>query len=179
MALDVPAESLLAEIGEGWQTIAFPGLPVPYCFRGVHVQELIQAALRRGLAVTPIELFPQVAAPHVNPQTRTPYPDVTVFYGQSEDQNWSIFNDVVIKHRGVLTGTLAPLGFQRMQRGHAVAFEKGVICDPDGEAYLYTVQTCADHNFYPNCAYRIDPLESPYVQSIQPDLEVSNANIDN
>lgn len=180
MALDVPVTTLLADIGDRWKTLAFPGLPVPYCYRGVHVQELIQVALHKGFTVTPIELFPQVAPPQAtHPHTFVPYPNVTVCYGPAEDANWVIFNEVILQHRGVVTGTLAPLGLQRLQRGHAMAFENGVLFDPDCEAYLYSQRVCEDHHFYPNCAYRFDQMEPLYAQSIQPDSEVSHANINN
>lgn len=178
MALDVPVATLLADIGDRWKALAFPGLPVPYCYRGIHVQELIQIALRRRLAVTPIELFPQVAPPQsTHPRTFTPYSNVPVFYGRIEDDNWTVFNEVILHHRGVVTGVLAPLGLHRLQRGHAMAFENGVLFDPDCEAYLYSQQGCENHHFYPNCAYRFDQMEPLYAQSVQPDSEVNHANI--
>jgi hypothetical protein len=136
---------------------------------------MIHAALRRGRAVTPIEVFPQTAPPQVsNPKTGARYSEAMVLYG-SEEENWARFHEVVLKHRGVLTGTLA---LSRLfQRGHAVAFERGTIFDPDLEAYLYSIPACEQHNFYPSVAYRIDQMEPAYVQFIQPSLEVNHADI--
>lgn len=179
MVFDEPADQLLTELGDKWKTLAFEGLPVPYCWRGVHTQELILLALKRRLAVTPIELFPQVAPPQfTQPSSNRSYNEVVVFHGETEDANWAIFNNVILNQRGVVKGLLAPRHIP-FRRGHAVAFENGVIFDPDGEAYQYSVAACEQHNFYPHCAYRIDQMESPYVQSIQPDSEVGHAYINN
>lgn len=178
MALDVPADELLAEVGDKWKTLVFEGLPVPYCWRGVHVQELIRLALKRRMAVTAIELFPAVAPPQpTNPETCRPYSEAVVFYGETEEANWAYFSETVLTCKGVLTGLLAPRHLA-YRRGHAVGFDHGIILDPDGEAYQFSITACERHNFYPNVAYRIDMMESPNVQFIQPDLEVYRANID-
>jgi len=159
MALDVPAETLLQEIGDQWKLHAFSDLPVPYCWRGVHIQELIARAVARGIAVTPIQLAPFVDPPAVrHPHTGRPYSPVPVFYGgSSEETNWGLLKQTIVSCRGVLTGTLAR--HSPIIRGHAVAFDHGVIYDPDGDAYLYSVQQCETHNFYANCAWRFDRME--------------------
>jgi len=160
MALNVSSKELLAEIGESWKLLCFDGLPIPYCWRGVHIQEMIQAALQRSYAVTPVELIPQVAPPRLeNPVSFLRYTDVPVYHGGSEENNWKIFNQTITTCSGVLTGVIAPSLSKMIQRGHAVAFEKGVIFDPDTKAYLYSQQQCEDHNFYVNCAWRVDKIE--------------------
>jgi len=58
IALDMPVEAVLAEIGHDGGKIVNPLLPEPLCRAGFHVQELIDVCLRHGLAVTPIELCP-------------------------------------------------------------------------------------------------------------------------
>ena len=163
MALDMPAQVLLDRIGNGWKTLAFPNLPVPHCWRGVHIQELILVALSEGYAVTPIELMPQAAPSQaINPMTRAAYQDMIVFHGPTEETNWDIFRNVVMTCSGVLTGRVAPSPrLSRFQRGHAVAFERGVIFDPSSEAYMYSVQQCEVRNFYANCAWRVDKREIP------------------
>ena len=161
MVLNMSAEMLLKRIGNGWKTLAFPNLPVPYCWRGVHIQEFILVALKRNYAVTPVELMPQVGPPQaIDPVTRVAYQDVTVFHGPTETINWDIFCDVIMSCSGVLTGVIAPR-LTKYQRGHAVAFEKGVIFDPSSEAYMYSVKQCEARNFYANCAWRFDKIEVP------------------
>ena len=159
MVLDMSAEMLLERIGNGWKTLAFPNLPVPYCWRGVHIQELILVALKHNYAVTPVELMPQAGPPQaIDPVTRVAYQDVTVFHGSTETINWDIFCNVIMSCSGVLTGVIAPR-LTKYQRSHAVAFEKGVIFDPSSEAYMYSVKQCEARNFYANCAWRFDKME--------------------
>ena len=163
MALDMPAQELLDRLGDGWKSLAFPNLPIPYCWRGIHIQELIQIALSRGYAVTPIELMPQVAPPQgINPVTREPYLNVLVFYNGTEESNWDIFNRAIMNYSGIITGMITPSSTRMLQRGHAVAFEKGVIFDPSNDAFLYSVQECETRHFYANCVWRFDKMEVLY-----------------
>ena len=160
MALNTPVEDLLERLGDRWKTFAFPNLPVPYCWRGIHIQELILLALEDGYAVTPVEVLPQTQSPQVlNPGTQKPFQGVVVFHGATEQTNWDIFNHTVMNCTGVLTGMLTPALSKSYQRGHAVAFDKGVIFDPDDEAYMYSKRQCEVHNFYANCAWRIDKMK--------------------
>jgi len=160
MALDMPADALLERIGDRWKTYAFPNLPTPYCWRGVHIQELILVALEQGYAVTPIELLPQIAPPQaIDPETRKVYQNVVVFHGADESANWDIFFNVIRTCSGVITGQIAP-SRTRFQRGHAVAFDKGTILDPSSNAFLYSVHECESRNFYANTAWRFDRRET-------------------
>ena len=161
MALDMPAADLLEQIGGGWKTHAFENLPVPYCYRGVHIQELILIALEQGYAVTPIELFPQTSSPKaIDPVTHKAYHDVTVFHGETEEVNWRIFNNTVLTCFGIITGRIAP-NMTRFQRHHAVAFNKGTIFDPSSGAFLYSVRKCELRYFYSNTAWRFDKIGKP------------------
>jgi hypothetical protein len=163
MALDIPVEAFMALLGKGSEIIAFPGLPVPYCYRGYHIQEMILFALARGYAVTPVELVPLVLPPAaLHPNTRQPYEAATVFHGETEESNRDIFNKIILTCRGVLEGVLAPLPSKLLQRGHAVAFERGVIFDPSSDAFMYSVRECEARHFYANCAWRIDKMEVSY-----------------
>jgi len=163
MALDLPVEVLMSFLGKGHEVVAFPGVPAPYCYRGYHIQEMILFAVARDFAVTPIELFPRVDPPTaLHPNTRKPYERAVVFYGASEEANRDIFNQTILTCRGVLEGVLAPLPSKLLQRGHAVAFEKGVIFDPDNDAFMYSVRECEARHFYANVAWRIDRMETLY-----------------
>ena len=142
MALDIPVADLLVAVGHDGSEIVFPNLPEPLCRRSFHVQELIQVALLRGLAVTPIELFPVLQPTEVGPFHKT------VLY---TDNNWRRFEATIQISRGVIDGTGARLG-------HMVAYDHGRIFDPRGPVYDYSRLACEAHQFYTRCAWRIDPI---------------------
>ena len=142
MALDMPVADLLAAIGHDGSEIVFPSLPEPLCRRCFHIQELIQVALSRRLAVTPVELFPTLQPTDAGPFHKT------VLY---PDNNWRRFEAAVQTSRGVIHGTGARLG-------HTVAYDHGRIYDPRGPVYDYGRLACEAHQFYTRCAWRIDPI---------------------
>jgi hypothetical protein len=142
MALNMPVADLLAALGQDGSEIVFPSLPEPLCRRCFHIQELIQVALSRGLAVTPVELFPVLQPTEVGPFHKT------VLY---TDNNWRRFETAIQTSRGVIGGTGARLG-------HMVAYDHGRIFDPRGPVYDYSRLACEAHQFYTRCAWRIDPI---------------------
>jgi hypothetical protein len=142
MALDMPVADLLAAIGHDGSEIVFPTLPEPLCRRCFHIQELIQVALARGMAVTPVELFPVLQPAEVGPFHKT------VLYA---DNNWRRFETTIQSSRGVIDGTGARLR-------HMVAYDHGRIYDPRGPVYDYSRLACEAHHFYTRCAWRIDPM---------------------
>ena len=142
IAVDMPVDDLLAAIGHDGSEIVFPSLPEPLCRRCFHVQELIQVALSRGFAVTPIELFP-VLQPADDAPIHT-----TVLYA---DNNWRRFEATIQASRGVIHGTGARFG-------HTVAYDHGHVYDPRGSVYEYSRLGCEAHHFYTQCAWRIDPI---------------------
>jgi len=141
MALGIPVDYLLTQIGHTGGQILFPNLPEPACRRGFHIQEFIHVALERGLAVTPVELYPVLSSSDKR-QTHT------ILYG---DNNWRRFADTVATSRGVIDGT----GFHF---GHMVAYDRGRIFDPKGSIYAYSRLACEGHRFFTRCAWRIDPI---------------------
>lgn len=141
MALDIPVSEVLAEIGHDGGRILFPNLPEPACRQGFHVQEFIHVAVRRGLAVTPVELFPVLASADSRQTHTILYPD----------SNWKRFNDTIAGSRGVIDGTGARFG-------HMVAYERGRIYDPRGHEFDYTRLACEGRQFYTRCAWRLDPM---------------------
>ena len=142
MALDMPVADLLAAIGHDGSEIIFPSLPDPLCRRCFHVQELIQVALARGLAVTPVELFPVLQPTEAGPFHKT------VLY---PDNNWRRFEETIRASLGVIAGTGARFG-------HTVAYDHGRIYDPRGPIYDYSRLACEAHQFYTRCAWRLDPI---------------------
>lgn len=145
MAMDMPVDDLLAEIGHDGSRIAFPNLPEPACRLGFHIQEMILIALKRGMAVTPVELFPVLQSADGR-QTQT------ILYPTN---NWALFARTIKTSRGVIDGT----GFRF---GHMVAYDHGRIFDPRGHEYDYSRVACEAHQFFTRCAWRVDPLERPY-----------------
>ena len=143
MALHMPVADLLAAIGHDGSDIIFPNLPEPLCRRTFHIQELIQVALSRRLAVTPVELFPVL-----QPGYEANLLHTTVLY---PDNNWRRFDATLLTSRGVIDGTGARLG-------HVVAYDHGTIFDPRGAIYEYSRLACEAHQFYTRCAWRIDPI---------------------
>jgi len=143
MALDMPVADLLVAVGHDGSDIIFPGVAEPLCRRSIHIQELIDIALARGFAVTPIELFPTLVPAADSPLKHT----VAYRHG-----NWRRFADTIAQSRGVIDGA-------GRHCGHAVAYDHGRIFDPQGFAYDYARRTCEAHHFYTRCAWRIDRRE--------------------
>jgi hypothetical protein len=143
MALGVPVATLLDQVPDPY-TVVFPGLPEPLCWRGLHVQELIRLAQNYGYGVTPREMYPQIAAPR-----RVGHENYIVTYNGNyeSDSNQRFFADVIRFSQGVITGV------RGSQIGHAVAYSYGDVYDPNGYEYAYEV--CKAHDFFPQCAWRI------------------------
>jgi len=148
MALDVPVAGILEQLSD-WRRPVFPGLPEPLCWRGIHIQECIRIAQDLGFSVTPGELYPQVAPPRpTGPQGET-YQNYPVALGD----NWQTFTHVIRLSRGVITGVrVAPLV------GHAVAYDHGVVYDPNGYEHPFSREACEARNFAAQCAWRIDRI---------------------
>lgn len=156
MVFDMDTRELQGIIdGGNYREVAFPGLPIPYCWRGYHIQQFIRYAVSRGYAVTPIELAPAVAPPLLH---RRRYPPVPIYQStEAATRSYSLFEEIVRTTRGVLTGNLSSPN--EIVRGHAVAYERGIVLDPRGRTFNYSLQECESHNLYANCAWRVDKME--------------------
>ena len=139
--LEIPVADLLTEIGHDGSKIVFPNLPEPACRQGFHIQELIHVALRRGLAVTPVELYPVSGSADARQTQTILYPD----------GNANRFAAVLASSRGVIDGT-------GLRFGHMVAYDHGRIIDPKGHEYGYSRIACEAHQFYTRCAWRLDAI---------------------
>jgi hypothetical protein len=151
MVLDLPVKDLLKQLSNWHQTV-FPGLPEPLCWRGVHIQECIRIAQDMGYAVTPREMYPQVAPPRPNDAEGKPYEPYPIAFGD----NARLFADVILLSQGVITGVRAA-PFKGVI-GHAVAYDHGYIYDPNGYEYAYEEAACEEHNFFTQCAWRMDRI---------------------
>jgi DNA-directed RNA polymerase specialized sigma24 family protein len=148
MVLDISAADFFGLVGHDGSQIAFPMLPDPMARRGLHIQECITACMKLGNAVTPIELFPVI-------QATTPGEDnIIVLFGDDESANWRCFEQTIQASTGVLEG----IGRRCL---HAVAYDHGMIFDPDGDQYPYSRPACESRGFHPRRAWRVDLLHSP------------------
>ena len=148
MVLDIPVSDLFGIVGHDGSEIAFPALPDPMARRGLHIQECIAACVKLGYAVTPVELFPVI-------QSTTPGEDkIFVLFGEDQSANWERFGQTITTSTGVLEG----VGRRCL---HAVAYDHGMILDPDGGHYPYSRAACESRGFHPRRAWRVDLLHSP------------------
>lgn len=67
MTIGISVKELIELIGHDGSAEVFPELAPPMCYAGFDIQEIIDAALTLGWAVTPIEARPRVTpdGPHV------------------------------------------------------------------------------------------------------------------
>jgi hypothetical protein len=133
MALRVPVQELIEEIGHDGSAIVFPGLEEPMCRRGFHSQELIHAAWNRGFTCTRIELMPVIKASALSEDTHTV---------ELKDP-WNRFIGFIDTTMGVLEG-------RGRRCNHAVCYHYGTIYDPDGHLYDYSQEACESRGFYGN-----------------------------
>ena len=157
MVLDISAADFFGHVGHDGSEIAFPMLPDPMARRGLHIQECITACVKLGNAVTPIELFPVIQA------TPPDENNVIVLFGDDESANWHRLEKVVRTSTGVLEG----VGRRCL---HAVAYDHGMIFDPDGDHYPYSRPACESRGFWPRRAWRVDRLHSPPPNPSIPEL---------
>lgn len=136
MALDLPVEEIIRLIGHDGSEHVFQRAE-PMCRRGHHADECVFATIWLRHSATPVELFPAIGSTQI---LGMPDYEVPVLYG-SLDGNWQRFTHLIKSRTGVLEGS----GFRC---GHAVAFHKGRIFDPDGREYDYSREACELRGFY-------------------------------
>lgn len=124
MALEIPLHELISKIGHDGSEIWWPGQPEPQCRRAFHIQEMIDAALSCGYAVTEIQ-----AAPATTPALGVPYRRIPFSEGR------------VIAYlqgsRGVIDCMVRNTG-----RGHAVAWDIDTCFDPNGRTLNENAMLC-------------------------------------
>jgi len=145
MVLDIPSADLFGLVGHDGSEISFPALPDPMARRGLHIQECITASLKLGYAVTPVELFPVIRS------TAAGEDNIVVLFGDDDSANWKRFAQTIKTSTGVLEG----IGRRCL---HAVAYDHGMLFDPDGDQYVYSRPACESREFHPRRAWRVDHL---------------------
>lgn len=136
MAANLDPGTLVKQVGhDGRKSI--PGIGN----KGFHIQEFIRFAVEHDITVTPVEFCP------VNAYTNMQRVMAV------EMASWSHYLLKQIKtKRGVITG----FGL-KSQGGHAMAFESGMVFDPDGgEPFEFTFDLPHSHNFVPQTAWIVE-----------------------
>lgn len=121
MVLDKDYDSIIKEIGHDGSKIVNPELQSPGCYKGFHMQELIEVAIDQGYAVTPIEVLPV--------QTAMGDDEHVVEFPQYRDHARRLqyhLNRV----SGIIIGKLE-------KYWHAVAWNGERVFDPRGQAYPF------------------------------------------
>lgn len=134
MAVGDSIEDFIKEIGHDGSKIVNDLLGDPMCRQGFHIQECIWVVLNTyGYTVTPIEMYPTSI-----------YDDG----GTRVIHRVEGFNQMIQQERGILTG----IG---RKCHHAVAFDRGMIFDPDPgvDPYPYSLEAAKVRGFYGNTAW--------------------------
>lgn len=136
MVLDIDVQEFFELTGHTGSEIVFQRAE-PMCRRGHHIDEAIRVCLLLGRCVTPVELFPGIAATTqigMQPQSiLVCYPNLA--------SNWVSFANFIATTSGVMEG-------RGITCNHAVAYSKGRIYDPDGREYDYSPEACEARHFY-------------------------------
>lgn len=138
IALGIPVADLIRLIGHDGSEQVQP-LPDPAGRRGFHSQECIGVALSLGWACTEIVLFPAQLFSN----------GATEAIKFACEDNWQRFARHVSRSRGVIEGRVS-------NHGHAVAYENGLVLDPNGTTYPFSQGACELRHFYCTSLWRLD-----------------------
>lgn len=121
MVLGIDFNDVIKSVGHDGSEIINPDLRKPGCYKGFHMQELIEIALAHHYAVTPIELQP------VQTATGNDEYDVKIEMYKSPDRRLLHHMN---RNTGILMGKLNTYW-------HAVAWDGAMVYDPRGLIYPY------------------------------------------
>jgi len=141
MVLGMSVDTFFDLVGHNGSRIVDSKLEDPLGRAGIHVQEAIEVCLRWNYRVTPIELFPT----SINHRRAT---EPRVIHFTAED-NWDRFKRHLYESRGVIY-------CETPRCGHAVAYDRGIIYDPAGSEFSYTVLACESRNLFTRMLWRVD-----------------------
>lgn len=137
MVLELATEEFYRLAGHDGSEVIYPWLAEPQNRRGFHIQEAVYVAMKLRYAMTPFELFPQLAPSSrqlgsIDPGT------VLVRYDNDKDMshNWYLFKELVRTGKGIIECETSS------RTMHAVAYSSDCIFNPDGEAFLYSREAC-------------------------------------
>jgi hypothetical protein len=149
MALGITVEKFHELAGHDGSEKVWPELPEPLCRRGFHLNEAIFVAMNLHHSATPFELFPMIQATPMAPYHGTE--QIAVFHPPkfSETHNWELFCFYIDHFRGVIECRT------RNGNWHAVAFERGVIYDPDGRHFGYSREACEARGLFTTRLWKV------------------------
>lgn len=114
MLLDESPYVLLDELGSTGLELTRPGLPPPDCYRGHHIQEILDLCLRRDVYLTLVQPMPTLPG-------KPPRP---IYTSEEAEER---FQRLVTGNPAILVG-----------RNHAVAWDGYSVYDPNGRIYKIT-----------------------------------------
>lgn len=118
MALDMAVEDIINILGHDGMDVVNDN-PPPFCYRGVHIQEIQTIAHRSGILFAPIDVCPSTIRAGVIDQ-------LEVICGMDYATR---FLHIIKSAKGIIIGT------NGNGNPHAVAFDDGLIYDPIGRKY--------------------------------------------
>jgi len=119
MILEETVENILDELGHDG-TEKWWKLPAPYCYRGHHIQELMDLCLRRQKALVLIEVFPKSGS------QLDPFNGRDIWTTEFAHRR---FLRIIKRRRGILIGKASN------GSGHACAWDGSSVFDPNGHKY--------------------------------------------
>lgn len=119
---DISPKDLMAEIGHDGCIVLWPARPIPYCYRGVHIQEIQDCFIRRGLGLMNIAPMPVIG----NGTEVWP-----IYAGVPEASVVRRFEQYMFEHNGIILGK----GPHSADVAHAVAWDGKQCFDPEGFTY--------------------------------------------
>ncbi len=125
MVFDSTIEELIKYIGHDGSEIIVPSLKPPGCYKGFHIQEIVDVALLFNYALVPIEILPV--------QTPTGQHEFAI-------EKWGLFSSNQSRFDFYFTGERGLLIGKAREYWHTVAFEEGMIYDPNGT--IYNIDDC-------------------------------------
>lgn len=144
MALDITIEKFCALVGHDGSQVIDETLPEPKGRRGFHIMEALLVVLQCKHMAHPLELQPAIRfadrpdGSHI--ETRVTYQLCGL---DNPNPNLRIFETVILFQRGVIECHHEPTG-----KMHAVAFDHGMIYDPDGRVFPYSQSACEARGLY-------------------------------
>ena len=118
MLLDMNVEHIIKILGhDGLEIIN--NAESPYCYKGVHIQEIQTVANMQNMFLAPIQLHPVSNIGNI-------YIPLEVVCKMSLGERFEL---AIQGRKGVL------IGKNTLDNGHAVAFDDGIVYDPNGIKY--------------------------------------------
>lgn len=118
MVLDLDPEELIQEIGFTGLEVFWPELEKPYCYRGIHPQEIQDCCLVRNRCFVILEAD-SASGPHGGHPKKI----------RTEQQSLARIQAYLTGNTGIL------IGVNRLGNPHACAWDGSQVYDPNGQIY--------------------------------------------